>query len=495
HLAQPIVGMAATPTGNGYWLVASDGGIFSFGDAHFHGSTGGVHLAQPIVGMAATPTGNGYWLVASDGGIFSFGDAHFHGSLSSAAAQVAGIAPASGSTGYFLVTDAGQVVPYGVPGLVSGVPEQAGTVQAASIGSRKPRVAPTPTTVAPTTTVPAPTTTVPPTTTTTVPPTTTTTVPPTTTTTSVEPTTTTVPPTTTTTVAPTTTTTTVAPTTTTTVAPTTTTTVAPTTTTTVAPSGPVPTPSALRSTYSSLSFDDEFTGTTLNNRHWETCIWYAACGSSATISDNGGGTADPADVSVGNGLSLAATSTTPTNAKSWGNGWIDSAPYYATPAGGYYVEIEARMPGAAAGLWPALCLYEDSNLHPGISYAEMDILERVSQPLSNGSVAGPAAYQSWHSASGTDGDGSRQIGSQGIDLTGWNTYGVSVSSTGTIQYYFDGSPTGTAFNAGSNALEPMFLNLAMTTGGSPSDSWAGVPSSSTPDPSVMNVAYVRVFSS
>ena len=66
--------------GNGYWLVASDGGIFSFGDAAFHGSTGAMALNQPIVGMASTPTGNGYWLVASDGGIFSFGDAAFHGS-------------------------------------------------------------------------------------------------------------------------------------------------------------------------------------------------------------------------------------------------------------------------------------------------------------------------------------------------------------------------------------------------------------------------------
>jgi len=70
----------ATPDGKGYWLVASDGGIFSFGDAAFYGSTGAIHLAQPIVGMAATPDGKGYWLVASDGGIFSFGDAAFYGS-------------------------------------------------------------------------------------------------------------------------------------------------------------------------------------------------------------------------------------------------------------------------------------------------------------------------------------------------------------------------------------------------------------------------------
>jgi len=69
-----------TTTGAGYDLVAADGGIFSFGDAAFYGSTGGIHLNQPIVGMAATPDGKGYWLVAADGGIFSFGDAAFYGS-------------------------------------------------------------------------------------------------------------------------------------------------------------------------------------------------------------------------------------------------------------------------------------------------------------------------------------------------------------------------------------------------------------------------------
>jgi predicted lipoprotein with Yx(FWY)xxD motif len=67
-------------SGTGYRLVASDGGIFSFGDAGFFGSTGAMHLNQPIVGIASTPTGKGYWLVASDGGIFSLGDAGFFGS-------------------------------------------------------------------------------------------------------------------------------------------------------------------------------------------------------------------------------------------------------------------------------------------------------------------------------------------------------------------------------------------------------------------------------
>jgi hypothetical protein len=64
----------------GYWEVASDGGVFSFGDANFYGSTGNLHLNKPIVGIASTPDGMGYWEVASDGGVFSFGDANFYGS-------------------------------------------------------------------------------------------------------------------------------------------------------------------------------------------------------------------------------------------------------------------------------------------------------------------------------------------------------------------------------------------------------------------------------
>ena len=47
--------MAADATGSGYWLVASDGGIFAFGDAVFEGSTGGQHLNRPVVGMANGP--------------------------------------------------------------------------------------------------------------------------------------------------------------------------------------------------------------------------------------------------------------------------------------------------------------------------------------------------------------------------------------------------------------------------------------------------------
>jgi hypothetical protein len=112
-LNQPIVGMAATPSGKGYWLVARDGGIFTFGDANFYGSTGSVKLNQPIVGMAATPSGKGYWFVAADGGIFTFGDAGFHGAAANPSEPIVGIAVTPSGNGYWCVGRDGQVYAFG----------------------------------------------------------------------------------------------------------------------------------------------------------------------------------------------------------------------------------------------------------------------------------------------------------------------------------------------------------------------------------------------
>ena len=117
-LARPVVGATATPDGGGYWLVASDGGVFSYGDAGFYGSEGGRHLNQPIVGMTATPDGGGYWLVASDGGIFAFGDAGFFGSTGSMHLNrpVVGMAVAPGGGGYWLVASDGGLFSFGDAG-------------------------------------------------------------------------------------------------------------------------------------------------------------------------------------------------------------------------------------------------------------------------------------------------------------------------------------------------------------------------------------------
>ena len=81
-LSAPIISVIAPPQGGGYWLIARDGGVFSFPSTlPFYGSMGGKPLTRPIVDAVVSPTGLGYCLVGSDGGTFEFGDFANHGSI------------------------------------------------------------------------------------------------------------------------------------------------------------------------------------------------------------------------------------------------------------------------------------------------------------------------------------------------------------------------------------------------------------------------------
>ncbi|MHB1785990.1 MAG: IPT/TIG domain-containing protein [Acidimicrobiales bacterium] len=119
-LNSPIVGMAADSATGGYWLVASDGGVFSF-NAAFYGSAGAMKLNSPIVGMASTASGDGYWLVASDGGVFTYGSAKYYGSAGAMKlnSPIVGMAADSATGGYWLVGSDGGVFSYDAPYLGS----------------------------------------------------------------------------------------------------------------------------------------------------------------------------------------------------------------------------------------------------------------------------------------------------------------------------------------------------------------------------------------
>jgi uncharacterized repeat protein (TIGR01451 family) len=115
HLNKSVVAMTSTPSGQGYWLFASDGGVFAFGDARFFGSTASMHLNAPIVAMAATPSGHGYWLFASDGGVFAFGDAGFFGSTGNTHlnAPIVAMSSTPSGRGYWLAGADGSVFAFG----------------------------------------------------------------------------------------------------------------------------------------------------------------------------------------------------------------------------------------------------------------------------------------------------------------------------------------------------------------------------------------------
>jgi len=116
----------APPAPHGYWLVGSDGGIFTFGSSQFYGSTGSLQLQRPVVGISLTRDRGGYWMVASDGGVFAYGDAGFVGSIpgiglhpagsgspDSLAAPIAGMVPSHDGGGYFMVASDGGVFAFG----------------------------------------------------------------------------------------------------------------------------------------------------------------------------------------------------------------------------------------------------------------------------------------------------------------------------------------------------------------------------------------------
>jgi glucose/arabinose dehydrogenase len=112
-LEAPMVAMASTRSGNGYWTVASDGGVFTFGDARFFGSAGNLRLVSPVVSIAPRRQNDGYWLLARDGGIFSYGNARFHGSAAGRAGPFVDLAANGRGTGYWATNARGTVSAFG----------------------------------------------------------------------------------------------------------------------------------------------------------------------------------------------------------------------------------------------------------------------------------------------------------------------------------------------------------------------------------------------
>ncbi len=117
--APTAVSMARTSDGKGYWLLSSQGAIYSYGDAEYYGgaNTGDLNSSETAVGLAATPDGKGYWILANDGAVFSFGDAGYHGGANTGDltnGQVAKSITADGSgSGYWILSNQGAVFSFG----------------------------------------------------------------------------------------------------------------------------------------------------------------------------------------------------------------------------------------------------------------------------------------------------------------------------------------------------------------------------------------------
>lgn len=73
-----VYGMAAHPSGQGYWYVDNFGRVVAAGLAYWQGDMENAGI-DDVIDIAPTPSGNGYWLLRLNGAIHSFGDALDHG--------------------------------------------------------------------------------------------------------------------------------------------------------------------------------------------------------------------------------------------------------------------------------------------------------------------------------------------------------------------------------------------------------------------------------
>jgi hypothetical protein len=123
----PVVAIATTADGRGYYLATRDGTVYTAGDAKWYGDLSNLALGGPIVAITVDPLTGGYWLLGQDGGVYAF-HAPFYGApvLTSFATSAVGLVPVVGGGGYRVASADGGVFDYGprarFDGSMSGVP-------------------------------------------------------------------------------------------------------------------------------------------------------------------------------------------------------------------------------------------------------------------------------------------------------------------------------------------------------------------------------------
>jgi hypothetical protein len=112
HAQTPIVGMAATADGRGYWMVSRAGRVYAFGDAT---KVRAASPARSVVGIVANPRG-GYWLFTTSGNVYRGAGAGWFGSVAARRVRrpsIVGMASTADGRGYWLVSSSGHVYAFG----------------------------------------------------------------------------------------------------------------------------------------------------------------------------------------------------------------------------------------------------------------------------------------------------------------------------------------------------------------------------------------------
>jgi beta-glucanase (GH16 family) len=264
------------------------------------------------------------------------------------------------------------------------------------------------------------------------------------------------------------------------------------------PNGGMPAPAGYRN--QQLIFDDQFSGTTLDSTKWNTYL-----GAQEVVWNNFGklpkpysgpnipgagieaAMFGPSQVSVNNGLTLAATrnanqysSTYP-----WISGVVTTEGKFSLPTSGWYVQLKAKMPDQAQGMWPAIWFL------PGIAGTPVNELDGY-----EGGFLGTDPNEIMHSEYFADQGRQQKAYSVGSDVTaGYHVYGFQFIPGQSITAYFDGKQVWRASAASGITItgEPYEIMLELQVATQKTFGYHTLTTGTTPS-ATMAVAEVQAYS-
>ena len=197
----------------------------------------------------------------------------------------------------------------------------------------------------------------------------------------------------------------------------------------------------------------------------------------------------PSQVSVDNGLTLTAQRNTNGYAGTypWISGVVTTEGKFSLPTGGWYVQVEAKMPDQSQGMWPGIWFL------PGVSGPASNELDGYEGGMLGTNPANEQGHSVYFTSQGLQ-EGS--LWGTGVDVSaGYHVYGVQFVPGQSITAYFDGSPVWQvkASSGITLAPEPYEIVLSLQVAGPTATGWHSLTTGATPS-ATMDVAEVQAYS-